>query len=51
LLAKLGGATSEAVSRSHRLLNAAFRAATGWAPTIPSARDGWPRIIRELLAR
>jgi len=51
LLAKLGGATSEAVSRSHRLSNAAFRAATGWAPTIPSARDGWPRIIRELLAR
>jgi len=51
LLARLGGATSEAVSRSHRLSNAAFRAATGWAPTVRSARDGWPRIIRELLAR
>lgn len=45
LLAKLGGPTSEAVSRSHRLSNAAFRAATGWAPTIRSARDGWPGII------
>ncbi len=51
LLAKLGGATSEAVSRSHRLSNAAFCAATDWVPTVRSARDGWPRIIRELLAR
>jgi nucleoside-diphosphate-sugar epimerase len=50
LLAKLGGATSEAVSRSHRLSNAAFRAATGWAPTVRSARDGWPRVIRDVLA-
>jgi uncharacterized protein YbjT (DUF2867 family) len=39
------GAARRAVAR-----HAAFRAATGWAPTIPSAREGWPRIIRELLA-
>jgi 2-alkyl-3-oxoalkanoate reductase len=46
-LARLGGAKSEAVARSQRLANAGFKAATGWEPSVPSARDGWPPIIAD----
>jgi nucleoside-diphosphate-sugar epimerase len=45
LMARLGGGRTEAVARSQRLSNAAFKSATAWAPTVPSARDGWPAII------
>ena len=41
-LSKLvGGSSSAALARSHRISNATFKDATGWAPTYPSARDGW----------
>jgi nucleoside-diphosphate-sugar epimerase len=29
------------LARSHRVSNARFREATGWAPQYPSAREGW----------
>jgi 2-alkyl-3-oxoalkanoate reductase len=32
------------VARSQRVTNRRFKAATGWAPSVPSARDGWSRI-------
>jgi nucleoside-diphosphate-sugar epimerase len=51
LVARLGGAKTEAVARSHRVANAAFKAATGWVPTVPSARQGWPPIIASQLGR
>ena len=40
-LVKLGGAKAEYLTRSQRVSNAAFKAATGWSPRYPSAREGW----------
>jgi len=45
LAARLGGSRTEPASRSQRLANSAFRTATGWSPTVPTAREGWPSII------
>jgi nucleoside-diphosphate-sugar epimerase len=39
--ARLGGKKSEVLTRSHRVSNAKFKAATGWSPAYPSAREGW----------
>lgn len=36
------------LTRSLRVSNARFRAATGWAPRYPSARDGWLATALEL---
>ncbi len=33
---------------SARVSNAKFKAATGWAPSVPSQREGWPLIIKEM---
>jgi nucleoside-diphosphate-sugar epimerase len=48
LLAALGGKTMELLSRSQRISNARLRAATGWSPKWPSAREGIPAAVREL---
>jgi nucleoside-diphosphate-sugar epimerase len=40
-LAKLAGGLGETLARSLRISNAKLREATEWAPTYPSARDGW----------
>jgi nucleoside-diphosphate-sugar epimerase len=32
-------------ARSQRVLNRKFKAATGWAPTVRSAREGWEQIM------
>ena len=32
------------VARSQRVSNRRFKPATGWAPMVPSAREGWARI-------
>ncbi len=37
----VGGSSSAALARSHRIANAKFKDATGWAPVYPSAREGW----------
>ncbi|MGH9207443.1 MAG: NAD-dependent epimerase/dehydratase family protein, partial [Acidimicrobiales bacterium] len=47
LAARLGGGRAESASRSQRLANSAFKAATGWAPTVSSAREGWAAIIAD----
>jgi nucleoside-diphosphate-sugar epimerase len=39
--ALLLGDRSTSLTRSLRVSNTKFRAATGWAPRYPSARDGW----------
>jgi nucleoside-diphosphate-sugar epimerase len=41
----LGGSRTESASRSQRLANSAFRVATGWAPTVPTAGEGWRSLI------
>jgi len=33
------------VARSQRVSNRRFKAATGWAPAVPSAREGWALIV------
>lgn len=40
----LAGEAGEALSRSQRISNWRFREATGWAPTVSSAREGFARI-------
>ncbi|MEV4359319.1 NAD(P)-dependent oxidoreductase [Nonomuraea sp. NPDC049625] len=40
--AYLFGHRLTSLTRSLRVSNARFRAATGWAPRYPSAREGWP---------
>lgn len=37
------------LTRSLRVSNAAFRAASGWAPRYPSAREGWRATAEKLL--
>jgi nucleoside-diphosphate-sugar epimerase len=48
LSAKLIGSQGSLLSRSNRISNAKFKRATGWAPQVPSQREGWPRIIEEM---
>jgi nucleoside-diphosphate-sugar epimerase len=40
-LSYLAGKNMSSVNRSMRVSNRRFRAATGWAPRYPSAREGW----------
>ena len=49
-LTRLGGSLAELMSRSLRISNRKFRQETGWAPRFPSARDGWPAVVRLLQA-
>lgn len=37
----------EIAARSQRVSNARLKAATGWSPSVRSAREGWARIQRE----
>ena len=39
-----GGRTAQVLVRSQRVRNVAFRGATGWAPEVASAVDGWAEI-------
>src|SRR5262249_29129262 len=50
-LALLLGDRSTSLTRSLRVSNARFRAASGWAPRYPSARDGWPATATVLERR
>jgi hypothetical protein len=45
---KLAGSKAHPLSRSHRISNAAFKAATGWVPGDRSAREGIPRAAAEM---
>lgn len=44
------GVTASTLMRSQRVSNARFKAATGWTPEVPSAREGWTRIASGPLA-
>ena len=45
---RMMGSVADTVGRSHRISNAKFRSAASWNPTVPSVREGWKLLIREL---
>jgi nucleoside-diphosphate-sugar epimerase len=50
VVSKAVATRAEPLSRSQRVSNAAFKAATGWAPRVPSARSGLPPVVHAVLA-
>lgn len=44
-LAKYSGKQADLMSRSQRVSNGAFKAASAWAPEFSSAREGWKEIV------
>ncbi len=44
----VSGSIGDTLGRSQRISNAHFRAATGWAPSVPSVIQGWPLLVAEL---
>jgi nucleoside-diphosphate-sugar epimerase len=48
MLQRMVAAPVAALSRSHRVSAAAFTAATGWKPTVPDRREGWPAAAARL---
>jgi 2-alkyl-3-oxoalkanoate reductase len=42
------GVVADTLTRSQRVSNAKFKAATRWTPEVRSARDGWQRIASSL---
>ncbi len=49
-ISRLHGAF-ELVSRSQRISNRKLRSETGWTPTYPSVREGWPAVLASIGAR
>jgi nucleoside-diphosphate-sugar epimerase len=41
-----GGPGTESLSRSQRVSNSRFKAATGWTPNVRDARAGMPLLVR-----
>ncbi|MEY2427066.1 MAG: hypothetical protein QOI61_2638 [Actinomycetota bacterium] len=50
VLTKAAGSQGSLLARSNRISSAKFKAATGWAPAVPSQREGWPLIIEAMEA-
>jgi nucleoside-diphosphate-sugar epimerase len=48
LVPKLIGSQGSLLARSNRVSNAKFKHSTGWAPQVPSQREGWPLILKEM---
>lgn len=48
LVKLVGGREADFMVRSHRVSNARFKIATGWAPAVRDAREGW-RLIGDAL--
>ncbi len=48
LFGKVIGSQGSLLSRSNRVSNARFKAATSWTPLVPSQREGWPLILKEM---
>jgi nucleoside-diphosphate-sugar epimerase len=46
-VAKLGGRRAEYLSRSVRVTNRRFRAASGWLPSYPTPALGWAQVVAE----
>ena len=42
------GSLGDTLGRSLRLSNAKFHQASGWAPKVPSLREGWKLLVSEL---
>jgi nucleoside-diphosphate-sugar epimerase len=42
----LVGKAVQQLTVSQRVLNRRFRDTTGWTPSYPSLRDGWPTVLR-----
>ena len=42
------GSLGDTIGRSQRISNAKFRQAANWVPNVPSLRDGWTRLVKEL---
>jgi len=47
---RLVGKVAASLARSQRIATGRFQAATGWAPTRPSVREGWPPVVAALVA-
>lgn len=47
-LAAVGGSKIRLLMRSQRLSNRRFREATGWNPSVPTAREGLVRVVHEM---
>lgn len=47
-LTRLGGSTMRLLSRSQRISNRRFRAASGWSPRYPRAPDAWGDVVAAL---
>lgn len=45
---RAAGSIGETLGRSHRISNAKFRHATRWVPHVPSLREGWKYLVREM---
>jgi nucleoside-diphosphate-sugar epimerase len=45
---RLGGSKTELLARSQRVSNRSFRDATGWEPSYPSIREGFPAVFADL---
>jgi nucleoside-diphosphate-sugar epimerase len=45
---KVPSKTLSIMTGSARVSNAKFKTATGWAPRVPSQREGWPLILAEM---
>ena len=42
------GSLGDTLGRSQRLSNAKFRQASGWAPKVPSLKEGWKQLVSEI---
>ena len=45
---RMMGSVADAVGRSQRISNARFRHASNWVPKVPSVREGWKLLVKEL---
>ncbi len=48
-VAALGGSVGELLARSQRISNAKLKAASGWAPRVPSVIEGWRLVVAEAM--
>jgi 2-alkyl-3-oxoalkanoate reductase len=47
-LTALAGPVARALARSLRVSNRRLRETCGWAPRLPSVREGWPEVVAAL---
>jgi nucleoside-diphosphate-sugar epimerase len=45
-LARFAGPRAATLTRSQRVSNSKFKAASGWSPQYPSVREGWPAVLK-----